>query len=69
MLMVKIFSALANSMPDERTGSYFTWMNSALRGNQHAQTVIDMAQVGQYYNKETVVCIWLSWLSPLYLIF
>ncbi|KAI0311270.1 ribonuclease H-like domain-containing protein, partial [Amylostereum chailletii] len=55
MLAVKIFSALANSMPDERTGSKFTRMNSALRGNQRAQTVIDMVQIGQWYDRFTKV--------------
>ncbi|KAI0806177.1 hypothetical protein BC629DRAFT_1458901 [Irpex lacteus] len=36
-------------MPDERTASKFTWLNSPLRGNQNAQTLIDMIQVGQWF--------------------
>ncbi|KAI0643457.1 ribonuclease H-like domain-containing protein [Trametes meyenii] len=49
VVCIKIFSVLANSMPDERTGSKFTWFNSALRGKQKAQTLIDMVQIGQYW--------------------
>ncbi|KAG1766267.1 ribonuclease H-like domain-containing protein [Suillus occidentalis] len=48
-LAVKIFSVLINSMPDERTGSKLTWLNSAIRGNQNAQTLVDMIQIGQWY--------------------
>ncbi|KAI6138392.1 hypothetical protein BKA82DRAFT_3990118 [Pisolithus tinctorius] len=48
-LAVKIFSALVNSMPDEQTGSTFTWLNSPTRGNQNAQTLIDMVRIGQWY--------------------
>ncbi|EIN08230.1 hypothetical protein PUNSTDRAFT_134619 [Punctularia strigosozonata HHB-11173 SS5] len=49
MLAVKIFNMLPNSMPDERTGSKITWLNSPTRGNQQVQTLIDMIQVGQWY--------------------
>ena len=38
-------------MPDERTNSRITWFNSALRGNQNAQTLVDMIQIGQWYDK------------------
>ncbi|KAG1824357.1 uncharacterized protein BJ212DRAFT_1295544 [Suillus subaureus] len=36
-------------MPDERTGSRLTWLNSAICGNQNAQTLVDMIQIGQWY--------------------
>jgi hypothetical protein len=49
MLATKIFSVLVNSMPDERTGSKLTWFNSALRSNQDVRTIVDMAQVGEWY--------------------
>ncbi|KAG2737955.1 hypothetical protein P692DRAFT_201858164 [Suillus brevipes Sb2] len=26
-----------------------TWLNSAIRGNQNAQTLVDMIQIGQWY--------------------
>ena len=38
-------------MPDERTNSTITWLNSPIRGNQKAQTLVDMTQVGQWYGK------------------
>jgi len=38
-------------MPDEWTNSRITWFNSALRGNQNAQTLVDMIQIGQWYDK------------------
>ncbi|KAJ3805064.1 hypothetical protein F5876DRAFT_70116 [Lentinula aff. lateritia] len=50
-LAVEIFSILVNSMSDERTNSYVTWLNLPLRGNQLVGTVIDMIQVGQWYRK------------------
>ncbi|EIN07903.1 hypothetical protein PUNSTDRAFT_135425 [Punctularia strigosozonata HHB-11173 SS5] len=49
VLAVKLFSILANSMPDERTGSKITWLNSSIRGKQKVQTLIDMIQVNQWY--------------------
>ncbi|KAI0820926.1 ribonuclease H-like domain-containing protein [Irpex lacteus] len=52
MLSIRTFFILVNSMPDERTASKFTWLNSSLRGNQNAQTLIDMIQVGQYYARK-----------------
>ncbi|KAI6043561.1 hypothetical protein EDC04DRAFT_2890709 [Pisolithus marmoratus] len=48
-LMIKVFSALVNSMPDEWTGSTFTWLNSPIHGNQNAQTLTDMVRIGQWY--------------------
>ncbi|KAJ3866048.1 hypothetical protein EV359DRAFT_79936 [Lentinula novae-zelandiae] len=51
-LAVKIFSILVNSMSDECTNSYVTWLNSPLWGNQLVGTVIDMIQVGQWYRKQ-----------------
>jgi len=44
-------------MPDERTNSTITWFNSALPGNQSAQTLIDMIQVGQWWGKH-LVCVY-----------
>jgi hypothetical protein len=55
ILAVKIFSILVNSMPDERTNSTITWLNSPIRGNQTTQTVVDMIQVGQWYGKHLQV--------------
>ncbi|ETW75486.1 hypothetical protein HETIRDRAFT_430831 [Heterobasidion irregulare TC 32-1] len=49
MLAERVFSILVNSMPDEWTGSRFTWFNSALRGRQHAQLPMDMTVIGQWY--------------------
>ncbi|KAJ7608836.1 ribonuclease H-like domain-containing protein [Mycena polygramma] len=49
ILAIKIFSILVNSMPDERTNSRLTWFNSALRGNQNAETLVNMIQIGQWY--------------------
>ncbi|KAG6379576.1 hypothetical protein JVT61DRAFT_10080 [Boletus reticuloceps] len=40
-------------MPDERTGSTLTWLNSPLRANQNARTLIDMIQIGQYYRTDS----------------
>ncbi|KAL7280348.1 hypothetical protein ACG7TL_005266 [Trametes sanguinea] len=54
IVCIKIFSILVNSMPDERTGSKFTWFNSALRGSQHAQTLVDMVQIGQFYYRQSL---------------
>ena len=49
MLAIKIYSTLVNSMPDDRTGSRITWLNSPLRGNQDVSTLVNMIQVGQWY--------------------
>ncbi|KAJ7479579.1 ribonuclease H-like domain-containing protein [Mycena latifolia] len=49
MLGVRIFGILVNSMPDERTNSNITWFNSALRGNQKQEGLLDMIMVGQWY--------------------
>ena len=42
-------------MPDERTNSTITWMNSPTCGNQEMQTIVDMLQVGQWYGKHAKV--------------
>ncbi|KAI5823300.1 hypothetical protein K523DRAFT_421554 [Schizophyllum commune Tattone D] len=42
---------LVNSMPDERTNSTITWLNSPYRGNQKASTIIDMVLVNQWYSR------------------
>ena len=39
-------------MPDERTNSFITWVNSPIRGNQTTQTIVDMIQIGQWYRPE-----------------
>ncbi|PPQ80647.1 hypothetical protein CVT25_001655 [Psilocybe cyanescens] len=39
-------------MPDERTNSFITWLNSPNRGNQTTQTIVDTIQVGQWYRPE-----------------
>jgi hypothetical protein len=49
MLAIKIYSTLVNSMPDERTGSKITWLNSPLRANQDVATLVNMIKVGQWY--------------------
>ncbi|KAJ7504072.1 hypothetical protein B0H11DRAFT_2353102 [Mycena galericulata] len=49
MLGLRIFGILVNSMPDERTNSNITWFNSALRGNQKAEGLLDMITVGQWH--------------------
>ncbi|KAJ7780625.1 ribonuclease H-like domain-containing protein [Mycena maculata] len=49
MLGVRIFGILVNSMPDERTNSTITWYNSALRGNQQQEGLLDMIMVGQWH--------------------
>ncbi|KAE9396991.1 hypothetical protein BT96DRAFT_996174 [Gymnopus androsaceus JB14] len=45
----KAYSALANSMVDECTGSRFTRFNSTLRNHQKVSTLVDMTKVGQWY--------------------
>jgi hypothetical protein len=49
LLSIKLFSMTINSMADERTNSYLTWLNSPLRGKQHSETLINMIQVGQWH--------------------
>ena len=48
-LAIEILLILVNSMPDERTNSTITWFNSP--GNQNAQTIVDMVQIGQWYRR------------------
>ncbi|KAI0356376.1 hypothetical protein OH77DRAFT_1401645 [Trametes cingulata] len=54
-LAIKIFSAVPNSMADERMMSIVTWLNSARRSGQHVQTVSDHVGIRQYYQNQ--VCI------------
>ncbi|KAH7313222.1 ribonuclease H-like domain-containing protein [Rhizoctonia solani] len=52
-LAVKLFSIVANSMADERTGSVFTKINSPDRSNQSADLVVAMAQILQYERRKS----------------
>ena len=54
-MAIKLFSVMPSSMADERTMSTFTWLNSALRNRQLVETVVDMAQVREWYRKEREV--------------
>jgi hypothetical protein len=54
-LAVKIFSVRPSSMPEERTMSVFTRMNSALRNRQNVRTLVDMTQIRQWYMYESSV--------------
>ncbi|KAJ6597723.1 hypothetical protein DFH09DRAFT_1132522 [Mycena vulgaris] len=44
-------------MPDERTNSNIIWFNSALRGNQKQEGLLDMIMVGQWYRYHALVCL------------
>ncbi|KAG2142162.1 hypothetical protein BD769DRAFT_1772670 [Suillus cothurnatus] len=48
-LAVKVFSVRPSSMPEERTMSVFTRMNSALRNRQNVSTLVNMTQIRQWY--------------------
>ncbi|ESK80704.1 hypothetical protein Moror_16582, partial [Moniliophthora roreri MCA 2997] len=48
-LGIKLFLVLANSMPNEHTGSSITWLNSPLRNCQTVETLMQMLKVGQQY--------------------
>ncbi|KAG2137985.1 hypothetical protein DEU56DRAFT_912620 [Suillus clintonianus] len=48
-LAIKIFSIRPSSMPEERTMSVFTHMNSALRNRQDVRTLVDMTQIRQWH--------------------
>ncbi|KAH7067837.1 hypothetical protein BKA62DRAFT_629032, partial [Auriculariales sp. MPI-PUGE-AT-0066] len=48
-IALRILEILPNSMPDERTGSTFTWMNSPLRGSQKVDTLVNMILVRQWH--------------------
>ncbi|KAH7905604.1 ribonuclease H-like domain-containing protein [Hygrophoropsis aurantiaca] len=45
----KIYSVKPCSMPDERTVSVFTRMNSPLRNRQEVRTLVDMTQIRQWH--------------------
>jgi hypothetical protein len=40
-------------MPDERTNSMITWLNSLIQGNQMTCTIVDMIQIGQWYGQHS----------------
>ncbi|TFK59922.1 hypothetical protein BDN72DRAFT_864759, partial [Pluteus cervinus] len=52
ILAVKVFSVRINSMPEERTGSTFTWLTPALRANLSIDMVVAMTQIRQYYHTD-----------------
>jgi hypothetical protein len=42
-------------MPEERTMTVITRMNSALRNRQNVRTLVDMTQIWQWYMNESSV--------------
>ncbi|KDN44766.1 hypothetical protein RSAG8_05239, partial [Rhizoctonia solani AG-8 WAC10335] len=52
-LAIKLFSIVSNSIPEERTVSAFTRINSADRGNQNAGMVVAMTQVLQHERRKS----------------
>ncbi len=50
-LGIKLYSMLPNSMPEERTVSLFTRMNTNDRASQKADSVIAMTKVRQFYRR------------------
>ncbi|KAJ7256333.1 ribonuclease H-like domain-containing protein [Mycena rebaudengoi] len=51
-LAIKIFSILPNSMPEERTVSRFTRLDTKDRASQDASTIVDMTKIYQHYRRE-----------------
>ncbi|KAJ7728550.1 hypothetical protein B0H14DRAFT_3618159 [Mycena olivaceomarginata] len=49
---IKIFSILGNSMPEERTVSRFTCINSKDRANQDASTIVNQTKIYQHLRRE-----------------
>ncbi|KAJ7872266.1 hypothetical protein B0H14DRAFT_3565755 [Mycena olivaceomarginata] len=49
---IKIFSILGNSMPEERTVSRFTRINSKDRANQDASTIVNQTKIYQHLRRE-----------------
>jgi hypothetical protein len=49
---IKIFSILANSMPEERTVSRFTRTDTRDRANQDARTIVDQTKIYQHLRRE-----------------
>jgi hypothetical protein len=45
----KLYSIMPNSMCDERTGSRMTFLNSKLRNQTNAQTIIEQIQIKLWY--------------------
>ncbi|KAF6748269.1 ribonuclease H-like domain-containing protein [Ephemerocybe angulata] len=54
LLATKVFGTLTNSMPDERTNSAITWLNSAIRGTQLPDTVVNNLHIRQWYLSHAV---------------
>ncbi|KAJ7606344.1 ribonuclease H-like domain-containing protein [Mycena polygramma] len=48
-LALKLYSAVPNSMADERTVSVITWMNPALRNQGKVDTIFSFAQIRGWY--------------------
>jgi len=55
VLAVKIYSVRVNSMPEERTGSKFTWLTPALRSRLKVPQMGAITMVNQYYETEKKV--------------
>jgi hypothetical protein len=51
----KLFSIKPNSMPEERTMSVFTKMNSASCNRQQVRTLVDMTQIRQWHTYDPTV--------------
>ncbi|KAG1854447.1 hypothetical protein DFJ58DRAFT_745692, partial [Suillus subalutaceus] len=45
----KLYSIKPSSIPEERTMSVFTRMNTAARNRQHVRTLVDMTQIRQWH--------------------
>ncbi|KZT65980.1 hypothetical protein DAEQUDRAFT_813834 [Daedalea quercina L-15889] len=50
ILAIKLFSVMPNSMPDERTASLFTRLNSPVRNKMSLQTMVSQAQIHQFFH-------------------
>jgi|SRR5882762_5598298 len=53
VLGVKLYSVVPNSMAEERTVSTFTKLNSAERGAQKADTIVNITKVKQHLRRRT----------------
>ncbi|KAH9839723.1 uncharacterized protein C8Q71DRAFT_703094 [Rhodofomes roseus] len=54
-LAIKIYSVMTNSMPDERTASIFTRLNSPVRNRMSMQAMVSQAQIQQFYHTQKVL--------------
>lgn len=54
ILAIKLYSVLPNSMPDERTASLFTRLNSPVRNKMSLKSMVAQAQINQYYHTSKV---------------